>query len=503
MNSLRDQLESLTRSLGAGLVEPVAYDTAVVARVPARDDPKSPAFPQALAWLRRHQNADGTWGPDEPAYAHGKTLETLAAALALRSWGAAEDEPRFERAMASLDAVAERLPAETYESIAFELLLPTLAAEAERAGAKVPETYHAYDEAARVKRRLIAASIARVGPDTPMTWWFSLEMQGFDAADSVEWMSKSMLAPNGSVGGSPASSAWLLTQLRCRGDDSPKTASLLESLVAQHDGAIPHVAVIDDFETSFCMSFLVQAGVSMSDAGVRPGLEMLRRLFSEKRGLGFYSGFIPDPDETAMGTRVMLAAGQAVNASVLLRFFNGRYFSTYPDERNASVSVNFHCLSTLKHLPPSTEVTGAIDKTIEWIRQQQRPSGPPWQDKWIYTPCYVLAGAIDALVDVDDAMAGGAVDWLLSHQRPDGGWGAFGRSTIEETGHAALALCTWQRSGHAVPGDVLERAEAYLTATSTERPTHRFWIGKVLYCPPTVARAVAIAARYALATRKP
>jgi len=502
MKSMGTQIEALARSLGPGLVDPVAYDTAVVARVPARDDPKTPAFPQALAWLRTHQNADGTWGPDEPTYAHGKTLETLAAALALRSWGAAEDEPRFERAMGSLDALATRMAAETHEGIGFELLLPTLAAEAERAGARVPAAYHAYAEPAREKHRLMAEYTARARPNTPMPWWFSLEMHGYDAIDSVEGVSEAIVAPNGSIGGSPSAAAWLLTHLRRRGEDSPSIASLLESLVARHDGAIPHLACIDEFEVGFSMCYLLQAGVSMHDAAVRPGLEALRRLFTDERGLGYYSGFMPDPDDSAMGARVLAAAGQAISVSSMMRFFNGRYFFTYPGERNASISTNFHCLATLKHMPPSSEITRAIDQTTEWIRQQKYPTGSPWRDKWVSTPCYVLACAIDALVDVDDTMAGYAVDWLLSHQHPDGGWGTLGGSTPEESGHAALALCTWLRSGRNVPSDALERAEAYLARVSAQRPVHRLWLGKVAYCPPTVARAVVIAARHALSIRK-
>lgn len=502
MQSLRGQLESLVGSLGTGLVDPVAYDTANAARVPARDDPRAPAFPQALAWLRRHQNADGTWGPGDPVYAHGTTLETLAAALALRSWGAPDDEARFERAMESLDGLAARLAGEIYESTGFELLLPALAAEAERAGVRVPAAYQAYAERSREKHRLIAAHSARARPETPMPWWFSLEMHGYDALEPVERVSEAMVAPNGTVGGSPSSAAWLLTYLRRQGKDSPRIAALLESLVARHDGAVPHVVIIDEFETTFCLSFLVQAGVRMDDAAVAPGLRTLRRFMNDDRGLGYYSGFIADPDETAMGARVLHAAGQAVSEKPLLRFFNGRYFSTYADERNASVSVNFHCLAALKHLPPSTEVVRALDQTTEWLRQQRRPTGPPWQDKWVYTPCYPLAAAVDALVDVDDDLASCAVDWLLAHQHPDGGWGAFGRSTPEESGHAALALCTWRRAGHVVARDVLDRAEAYLAEPAAERPTHRLWIGKVLYCPATVARGVVIAARCALATRE-
>lgn len=503
MHSPRDQIEALVRTLGAGVVDPVAYDTALVARVPARDDPRAPAFPQAIAWLRNHQNADGTWGPETPAYAHGKTLETLAAALALRSWGAPEDEPRFERAMATLDALAARLPEEPYESIGFELLLPTLAAEAERVGARVPAAYHAYAAPAREKHRLMAEYSARARPGTPMPWWFSLEMHGHDAIESVEGVSTAMLAPNGSLGGSPSAAAWLLTHLRRRGEDSPRIAALLEPLVERGGGAVPHVTIIDEFETSFSLCFLVQAGMSMQDAIVRPGLETLRRLFTEQRGLSYYSGFIPDPDDTAMGTRVLLAAGQDVSPAPMLRFFNGSYFFTIPGERNASISTNFHCLSTLKLVPRSAEVVRAIDQTTAWLREQRRPVGPPWQDKWVYTPCYTLACAIDALIDIDEAMAGGAVDWLLSHQHPDGGWGAFGSSTPEESGYVALALCSWRRAGHVVARDVLERAEAYLAQPIAERPTHPFWIGKVLYCPPTVARAIVLAARYALAMREP
>src|SRR5262245_49787760 len=133
MNDLKAHIAGLARSLGTGRVDPVAYDTAFVARVPALDAPGRPAFPEALDWLRAHQNPDGTWGPGEPLHAHSITLETLAAGLALRQWGHPEDERRFQRAMEALPKLAARLDEEPYESVGFELLLPALTAEASEA----------------------------------------------------------------------------------------------------------------------------------------------------------------------------------------------------------------------------------------------------------------------------------------------------------------------------------------------------------------------------------
>lgn len=61
-----DKLKFLVNKLGEGICEPVAYDTAWVARIPCIDDIEKPAFPLSVKWLRDHQLSDGSWGTNRP-----------------------------------------------------------------------------------------------------------------------------------------------------------------------------------------------------------------------------------------------------------------------------------------------------------------------------------------------------------------------------------------------------------------------------------------------------
>lgn len=59
--SLMNQIALLINRLGEGLVEPTAYYTAWIARIPHLNDHSKPCFPEALHYLRNNQLADGSW----------------------------------------------------------------------------------------------------------------------------------------------------------------------------------------------------------------------------------------------------------------------------------------------------------------------------------------------------------------------------------------------------------------------------------------------------------
>lgn len=69
-------------------ISPSCYDTAWVAMVPSRDEPKQPCFAQCLDWILENQREDGSWGlsPTHSLLVKDSLSSTLACLLALSKW---------------------------------------------------------------------------------------------------------------------------------------------------------------------------------------------------------------------------------------------------------------------------------------------------------------------------------------------------------------------------------------------------------------------------------
>jgi hypothetical protein len=495
------KLRDLVNLLGTGLVRPVAYDTAWVARVPAVDDPAQPAFPETLQWLREHQLNDGSWGTAYPRYAHGNTLSTLAAILALAQWGQMQDCGRIERGVEALWSLAEHLPHERYESIGFELLLPTLQDQASAHGLRIPNgAYQRYAGLSEMKQRLIAKH--KGDPFKPRPWWFSFEAVGgltelvIQSEAIFPW--ERLLTPVGSVGLSPAATACLLQLVRLHGADLPQAQQYLGELIRQNNFGVPHVAPLDGMELAFGIDFLLKGGIDATDPVLASAVELQASRFDAKDGFGYSTYFIPDADETAIALRNLYLAGYRVNPEPLMRFYNGSHMLTYLDERNTSVSCNIHALNALKLFTGDSAIDSAISNILTWLTTQAHPDGPVFDDKWHLSPFYTTSRAVFALEGLNEALARHCIEWILDQQQADGGWGAYDTSTPEETAHVCLALCFWKRCGSYVPQEALTRSAAYLSTCSAEWPRDELWIGKTLYCPTITAAAAIAAARHAL-----
>jgi hypothetical protein len=88
----QEELLELVSQLGQPSIAPAAYDTARRARACRPEAPDQPAFPEALAWLLRHQHGDGTWGSGI-GHHHDRVISTLAAMLALAQWREVAGDP--------------------------------------------------------------------------------------------------------------------------------------------------------------------------------------------------------------------------------------------------------------------------------------------------------------------------------------------------------------------------------------------------------------------------
>jgi squalene-hopene/tetraprenyl-beta-curcumene cyclase len=135
------------------------------------------------------------------------------------------------------------------------------------------------------------------------------------------------------------------------------------------------------------------------------------------------------------------------------------------------------CLSMLAQLGDKPETSPPIQRALAFLRRDQRPEGS-WYGRWglnyIYGTWSVLCGLNALGIDSGAPEVQRALDWLLSIQNADGGWGEDATSykldyhghepapsTASQTAWALLGLM----AGGAVDHPAVARGIAYLTNT--------------------------------------
>jgi squalene-hopene/tetraprenyl-beta-curcumene cyclase len=143
--------------------------------------------------------------------------------------------------------------------------------------------------------------------------------------------------------------------------------------------------------------------------------------------------------------------------------------------------VTGRCVSMLAQLGESAGRNKVVATGIEYLRRTQLADGS-WYGRWglnyIYGTWSVLCALNAAGVPHQHPMIRKAVDWLVSVQNPDGGWGEHATSyrldygglekaptTASQTAWALLGLMAAGEVGH----PAVARGVAYLTATQTEK----------------------------------
>lgn len=480
-----------------GRVEPDPYSTAWAALVPACGRPDVPAWPEALEALRRGQLDDGGWGAPGVFYAHDRTICTLAALHALDVWQAeAADYERIERGLAALRRYAPLLAGEAYQPVGFELLLPALSAElVERYAAGLPLTEWEPIEAMGLKKLALIRAVSP-DPSRPRAWWFSLEML---PPAQLARLDDSILEDNGSIQTSTAATAAYLRARRLAGEDSPRAAAFIADVVASFGGGVPFCAPAEVFERVWALDNLRRAGLDPQTPAIAGVAQRIAESWHRNQpGLSSSDWFaVNDGDDTLVGYAVLSWAGLAPDEDAMLAFWNGDHFCSYPDERDPSVSANLHGLTALRAQPgfPRRDLA---EKLMGWLLKRIAP-GTVIQDKWHFSPFYSLAHAASAFAGWHDDAARPVVDLLAGRQRPDGGWGWFGRSTLEETGLVTLGLVEARREGVIAANGALAGAARFLQAHRDAEPLEQMYIGKTLFCPTNVSRSTVYAARIALA----
>jgi squalene-hopene/tetraprenyl-beta-curcumene cyclase len=145
--------------------------------------------------------------------------------------------------------------------------------------------------------------------------------------------------------------------------------------------------------------------------------------------------------------------------------------------------VTGRCISMLAQLGETVENSQVVKAGVEYLRRTQHPEGS-WYGRWglnyIYGTWSVLCALNAAGVSHQDPMIRKAVNWLVSVQNDDGGWGEdavsyrldyrgleHSPSTASQTAWALLGLM----AAGEVANPVVVRGVEYLMATQTEKGT--------------------------------
>jgi halimadienyl-diphosphate synthase len=477
-------IHHLLKEIGSGQqITRSAYDTAWLARLVELDEPMAEA---AMDWLREHQLPDGSWGTREPRYHHERLACTLAAMTAFGRVGDARDVNRLQRAQLALEIDARGLRADPAgETIGFEMIVPTLLAEAKQLGL----INCSLDEDLGYLAQYRAAKLAMLPErmvNRTVTVSFSSEMVGSDGLHVLDL--DNLREPNGSVAYSPAATTFFALQVE-RGD--PDALAYLRSV--QSDGAVPYIAPIEIFELAWVLWNLELTGL-MDDgllALCYPHLDVMQSWWEPGRGISACAGLtLAESDTTSMVFKVLRRFGRPADLDAVMHYEEKSHFRCFALEANPSLSANIHVLDALREAGLGAQHP-AVQKVIDFLRRTQTLR-MFWFDKWHASPYYPTAHAIIACMGLEDDLVSDPIYWLLTTQTPEGSWGYY-MPTAEETAYCLQALVAWKRQGGQVPDHVLRSGAAWL-ADHAEPPYPPLWIGKCLYSPDLVVRSAILSA---------
>jgi len=469
----------LLDSLGEGHISESAYDTAWVARIRNPSKPDQPQFPDSYDWLLSHQHADGSWGAHLP-FAHDRLICTLAALITLSdsSYRKGESEQAARRSIVYLNRGGTSLKDDPAETVGFELVLPELVRQAKALQIQLPYEDWAFVEGIRADKLARIPPIALYGGTTTLTT--SLEYLGDRVALSLVGRCQ---ASNGSFGASPAATAYVYM----RQPDGSASNFLQQALASPGDGGVAFLHPFRMYDLAWVLRALLPFKDELSSYS-----SAVDSLFSYWTSQGMHdlkAGIVPDCDSTAVAAEVLQATGRRVDSSILELFEADDFFYTYAFERNQSVTTNAHVLSAVRDLASSPSHRRIIVKLTHYLGRSRTDA--TWQDKWHVSPFYATAEVIRSLVGLANELVRPAIEWILASQHTGGGWG-FEDGTPEETALVIEALTVAGDNDPSIRGLVrepLERGASFLVAHLNDSPAP-LWIGKALYAPHDIVRAI-------------
>jgi squalene-hopene/tetraprenyl-beta-curcumene cyclase len=142
-----------------------------------------------------------------------------------------------------------------------------------------------------------------------------------------------------------------------------------------------------------------------------------------------------------------------------------------------TADVTARCVSMLAQLGERRGQSYELDKAIDYLKRTQEKDGS-WYGRWgmnyVYGTWSVLCALNAAGVDSSSSVVRKAVNWLLSIQNMDGGWGEDGESYSPgykgyEQAPSTASQTAWALMGLMAAGEIdqpaVQKGIAYLTST--------------------------------------
>lgn len=484
----------LLKMVGTGnYMSNTPYDTAWIARLKEVDSELSD---QALSWICEHQLADGSWGASFPFYYHDRVICTLSAMIALTYRGRrAQDKLQIQKGLEALEhitagATKGLLLDTSGATVGFELIVPTLVAEAEQLGILKQQGERILGKLARLRetkmRKLEGVRISRY-----ITVAHSAEMAGTDKIHLLDV--SNLQEQNGSVGCSPSATAYFAL---CVKPGDKGALEYLSPIVSVRNGGAPTLSPIELFERIWVLWNLSQTNLYQESKEIAEicnhHLDILETYWKPGKGLGFSDKFtLPDGDDTSVAFELLAKHGRNPALADVLDYEEENWFRCFQYEANPSVDVNVHVLGALKQAGYD-KTHPRVQKALAFIRSKRHPR-KYWLDKWHLSPSYTTAHVIICARGYDDELCEESVQWMLDTQKSDGSWGFFNRSTAEETAYCIQALATWQKHTGKSFSSQIEQAGLWLEK-HCEPPYPPLWMDKSLYCPEILVKSCILSA---------
>jgi halimadienyl-diphosphate synthase len=484
---MNDLITKLIDQIGPGHMGSTAYDTAWAARLGEIDWNLSS---RALAWLAENQLPDGSWGARAPFYHHDRVLCTLAAMIALSYRGRrGQDKVQVENGRLALERIVGGATAGLQAdpngaTVGFEMIAPTLAAEAERLGLIKNQGNRILGRLSRQRSKKLAY-LQNNMISKHVTMAFSAEMAGTDGKHMLDI--ENLQEINGSVGVSPSATAYFTTYIK-KGDEA--SLKYLRN-VMKPDGGMPNVAPFDVFEIAWALWNLSFIPDLKKNGKLQPHIDFLSKAWQPKRGVGFAADYsVKDSDDTGLVYDTLLRFGCEKDLASVLIYEEKDHFRCFDLEVNPSISANIHVLGALGQAGLDQR-NSSVQKVIRFL-QKAKGQIPYWVDKWHSSPYYATAHAVIACAHFASELVEDSVKWIIQTQSKDGSWGTY-MPTAEETAYALQALWFWNEHVGKVPKSAFRNGVRWLKE-NMDQPYPPLWIGKCLYNPNLVIRSAVISA---------
>ena len=328
----------------------------------------------------------------------------------------------------------------------------------------------------------------------------------------------------------PMANAVMMYDALGKGADYPPRAltrsGLDRLLVIGENEAYCQPCVSPVWDTSLTCHALIESGTEEATLSVKRGLDWLvpkqvldvkgdwvaKRADVRPGGWAFQynNAYYPDLDDTAVVVMAMDRARRAENPAYDAAIARGQewiegmqsrdggwaafdvnnleyYLNNIPFSDHGALldppteDVTARCISMLAQLGQNVESSRAVASGVDYLRRTQLAEGS-WYGRWglnyIYGTWSVLCALNMVRVNHQDPVIRKAVDWLVSIQNADGGWGEDAISyRLDYKGYekapTTASQTAWALLGLMAAGEVehpaVARGVEYLIATQTQK----------------------------------